>query len=103
MSPEDRDINLEQRIARANEARAVLENKLVRETLDKIREDIVDQWASCPARDTEGREWLWRHYQAAAKFAEKFALMVEDGDVAYKERKLTLVERMKHVVGEYGR
>lgn len=58
MTPEQRGI----------EAQQVLESPLVKDVLQAMKAEIIEQWADCPARDTEGREWMWRHYMIASKF-----------------------------------
>ena len=53
---------------RGHEAQRILDSFVVKETLQELKQEIIEQWSATPARDTEAREWLWRHYMVAAKF-----------------------------------
>lgn len=64
----------------------------------KMKQGIIDKWAACPARDTEGREWLWQHYQVALKFEETLAEALNTGKLALKERELSLVQKITNAV-----
>lgn len=55
-------------ISRGNEAQRLLDSPVIRETLAGIKAEIIEQWSAMPARDVEGREWVWRHYKVAEKF-----------------------------------
>lgn len=85
---------------RGDEAARVLEEKVVREALEAIRDEIISQWANTPARDTEGREWVWRHYKVVEKFEGMLRGYIESGrmakiEMAEKER---LTDRFKRWV-----
>jgi len=73
----------EQEIAhRANRAQQLLSDKLLVEALDMIEREILDQWEACPARDTDGREAMWKYYKTAKKFRGILQGAVESGKVA---------------------
>ena len=55
---------------RSDESLRLLNNDVLRLALKDLRELTVEQWAACPARDTEGREWLWMFYQNTMRFEE---------------------------------
>jgi hypothetical protein len=75
---------------RATRAQQLLSDKLLVEALDTIEEEIIEQWEACPARDTEGREALWKYYKTAKKFRNILQGAVESGKVAaFRERSLT--------------
>lgn len=97
MSPERLDQN-EREIARAHQAQAILTDPLFAETFKQLKQEIIDKWAACPARDTEGREWLWQHYQVALKFEEALTTVLNTGKMAVKERELSLVEKAVRIV-----
>lgn len=92
MSPERKDLN-EQEIARGHEANQILTNPVFAESMTRMKQEIIDKWAACPARDTEGREWLWQHYQVALKFEEALTTVLNTGKLAIKEREMSLAER----------
>lgn len=97
MTPERKDKN-DQEIQRGAEARQVLTNPLFSESMRRMKEEIVEKWAACPARDTEGREWLWQHYQVALKFEEALTTVMNTGKLAIKERELSLIEKAVRIV-----
>lgn len=89
----DRDQKLEEEIARGNQARAILNDRVFTDSMAKMKQAIIDQWAAAPARDTDGREWLWQHYQVALKFEEMLTEVLNTGKLAFEERKRNLLER----------
>jgi hypothetical protein len=97
MSPEREQQN-EQEIARGHQARAILDDALFKESFENLKTEIIAKWAACPARDTEGREWLWQHYQVALKFEEALTTVLNTGKMALRERELSLVERAVRIV-----
>lgn len=97
MTPERQEQN-ERELARAREAQQVLGTPVYRESMAKMKQEIIEKWAACPARDTEGREWLWQHYQVALKFEEALAEVMNTGKLAIKEREMSLVEKAVRIV-----
>jgi len=101
MSP-DRSIKVEEEIARAREAEQIINAPIYVEAMRKLKQGIIDKWAACPARDTDGREWLWQHYQVALKFEETLAEVLNTGKLALKEREMSLAQkvgaRMRNIV-----
>lgn len=93
MTPE-RQQQLEQEIARSREAEQIVNTPIFAESMAKMKKDIIDKWAACPARDTAGREWLWQHYQVALKFEESFIEVLNTGKLALKEREMSLAEKV---------
>jgi len=93
----ERQEQLEREEARGHQARAILNDPLFVESIARLKKEIIDKWAACPARDTEGREWLWQHYQVALKFEETITEVLNTGKLALKERKLSTVEKVKQV------
>jgi glutamate-ammonia-ligase adenylyltransferase len=52
------------------------------------------------ARDVEGREWLWQHYQVTLKFEQIFQELINTGKMAtVMKREQTLSERILKAVG----
>lgn len=97
MTPERKEHN-DAEIARGRQAHAIITDPLFAETFKNLKQEIIDKWAACPARDTEGREWLWQHYQVALKFEESLTTVLNTGKMAIKEREMSLVERAVSIV-----
>ena len=72
-------MNADDLIRRSDEARRVLETPVVKEAIESLKAEIVAQWAATPARDEEGREWVWRHYKVAERFEAMLNGYVETG------------------------
>jgi len=96
MSPE-RQEQLDREEARGHQARAIINDPLFVESIARLKKEIIDKWAACPARDTEGREWLWQHYQVALKFEETINEVLNTGKLALKERELSTVDKVRAV------
>lgn len=94
MSP-DLEQKLEGDIARGHEARAVLTSPVFIDSMARMKKEIIDQWAACPARDKDAREWLWMHYQVALKFEETLNEVLNTGKIALREKELSLVEKVR--------
>jgi len=93
MTPEDE-------LRRAEQARQALETPIVKETLDYMEREITEAWAACPARDLDGREWLWRQMTATRKFRELLRGTMESGKIAAAQlrEKESLAKRALNVV-----
>ena len=78
-------------ILRGENARRLLSDKVLQEAIAGIKKEITDQWAATPARDEEGREWIWRHYKVAERFEAMLKGYVEAGRVeAFKVEQSTM-------------
>lgn len=90
----------EEVIRRADDAARVLNEKVVVDALEAIKQEIIEQWEATPARDTEGREWIWRHYKVAQKFEGILKGCIEAGKMekALLERKVGWKDKLKAVV-----
>lgn len=94
----------DEEIARGNQARSILGDPLFVESMARLKTSIIDQWSAAPARDTEGREWLWQHYQVALKFEEMLSEVLNTGKLAIEQKRLSLIERGTNAVrGAFGR
>lgn len=67
---------------RGIEARMLLDNHLLQDALKAIETEVVEQWAACPARDTEGKEALWQLMKTAQKFRGILTGYVQTGQLA---------------------
>jgi hypothetical protein len=94
MSPE-RQLKNEDELARYREAQQIVNTPIYAESMVKMKQAIIDKWAACSARDTEGREWLWQHYQVALKFEETLTEVLNTGKLALKERELSAMDKVK--------
>lgn len=90
----------EEALRRANQAKQVFEQPIVAETLDFMEREIMEQWTSCPIRDVEAREALWRMAVTTRKFRELLRGTMESGKLAADQiaRKQTVIERAANVV-----
>lgn len=93
----------EEALRRANQARQVFEQPIVRETLDFMEKEIMDAWTSCPVRDVEGREALWRMAVTTRKFRDLLRGTMESGKLAQDEirRKETALQRVANKVANW--
>jgi hypothetical protein len=69
-------------LLRAANARALLENDLLKEALAAIEAEVVQVWGATPQRDKEGKEALWQLYKTAQKFRSLLTGYIETGKVA---------------------
>lgn len=72
----------EEALRRANQARQVFEQPIVKETLDFMEREVMDIWAATPIRDVEAREALWRMAVTTRKFRELLRGTMESGKIA---------------------
>lgn len=70
-------------------SQSLLENELLNEALDAIEQEVIAQWEACPARDTEGKETLWKLYKVSKKFRSVLNGYVETGKLA--------TDQLKHI------
>ena len=75
-------MSLNDEAVRGENARRILEDETVQAALTAIREEIIRQWSETPARDVEGREWVWRHYKVVEKFEGLLKGYIESGRFA---------------------
>ena len=82
-------MNPDEIIKRAEHARQLLEDPLLKDALDLMEKEVVEQWGACPARDIEGREQLWKFYKTTLKFRGILQGAIENGKVAqFREQSL---------------
>ena len=86
--------------ARAEAAKRIIDDPMVKEALQIIEDGITAAWKDLPARDVEGREHLHRLLQAKRRFETVFQIVLEEGAIvvaelrAEEERK-SILERVK--------
>lgn len=92
-------------LARAERARLILEDPLVVDALADIRAELLAAWQASPARDTEGREHLFRFFKVAEKFELALKSHMETGALvsahlrAEEERKSALTRAKEFLRG----
>lgn len=89
----------EQEIIRGEEADRVLNTPVFIEAMEKIKSQIVEQWGAASAKDTQSREWLWHHYQAALRFEDILKNVMNTGKMAKLKKSETLREKAARVWG----
>ena len=67
---------------RAAKAQELLENELLKEALEAIEKEVMEQWIACPARDKEGKEALWQLIKTSRKFREILLGYINTGKLA---------------------
>lgn len=77
----------EEILKRAEHARQLLEDPMLKEALDLIEKEVILEWGGCPARDKDGREELWKFYKTALKFRGILQGAIESGKVAQFQEK----------------
>ena len=75
------DVYLDQQ-TRGQYAQQLLDSALLKEALDAIEKEVLDQWVDCPARDKEGKEALWQLIKTSRKFREILTGYVNTGKLA---------------------
>lgn len=87
----DRDLMRD--VSRAEHADRLLNDELLNQALQTIRDEVVRMWVECPARDKEGKEALWQLAKTADKFESLLKGYVQTGKLAtanlkvFEERK----------------
>ena len=76
-----RKLTREEKIQRGKEAARLLEHPLYKETIETLKEQIVQGWATAPARDHEGKELLWNLFQATTQFEQIFQSYITNAKV----------------------
>jgi hypothetical protein len=72
---------------RGQAAQMLLDNELLRQALDAIEAEVVEQWEKCPARDAEGKEALWQLFKTSKKFRAVLFGYVQTGKLASENLK----------------
>jgi len=82
-------------IRRADDAKRILNDPVVKQALEGIKREIVSQWSGTPARDTEGREWIWRHLKVVEKFEGLLKGYIETGKIERLREEESLAKTAK--------
>jgi hypothetical protein len=79
------DIALHRDTARRAQAEALLSNEMLTEAFVVQKAELIEAWRNSAAKDHEGREWLWRQYQAIDKVRAHLTSIINDGKLAQRE------------------
>lgn len=83
----------EEAVRRGERARQLMDDPLLKESLDSIEREILDQWEACPVRDIEGRELLWRYFKTAKKFRGILEGTMQNGKIAAFREKQSITDK----------
>lgn len=89
----------EQEIIRGEEADRIINAPVFIEAMEKIKSHIVEQWGAASAKDTQSREWLWHHYQAALRFEEILTSVMNTGKMAALKKTETVRDKAMRIWG----
>lgn len=79
---------------RAEAAKQILGNPAFELVIEEMKREAVAKWAATPARDTDGREWLWMFYQNTLKFEEVIKGYIATGKkLEFDRQQETLAQR----------
>lgn len=78
-------MDLEDEATRGAAAQNLLENELFREAFSVVKAEILEQWQTAPARDTEGRERLYVMVRLLEKLRGHIESVAETGKMARKQ------------------
>jgi hypothetical protein len=76
------EVDLLEQQSRGQTALHLLENELLKEALEAIEKEVMEQWIACPARDKEGKEALWQLIKTSRKFREILLGYINTGKLA---------------------
>ena len=75
----------EEALKRSNRAAQLFNDSLLQETLDFMEKEVTEAWMTCPIRDTEAREALWRMAVTTRKFRDLLKGTMESGKIAAEQ------------------
>lgn len=77
----------EEEIVRAERARQLMADPLLKETLETLKQGYIDAWARTPIKDSELRERIWGLYCSTIKFEEILQSTLDSGKLAAESLK----------------
>ena len=72
----------EAEVWRAEKARQFLEDEMIKEALDGIKERLIEEWSKTPVKDPEMREKIWMMYNIHQNFIARLKEHIETGKLA---------------------
>lgn len=76
------ELELKEKMQRAEHAKRITEDKLVKEALAGIRDNLYQKIRASSFKDAEGRENCYRLLRAVDEFEAQFKKWMDDGKVA---------------------
>ena len=80
-------MDLNKQISRGQQAKDILENPLLQDSLKAIRNKLDTEWKNSPLRDVEGREKIFFIVKAIDKFEAMLISEMETGKLASEQLK----------------
>jgi|TARA_B100000315_G_scaffold249533_1_gene280888 hypothetical protein len=81
----EEEAKLHQEVGRANKARQLLNNSLLKESLDQLKELYNQGLLNTGAKEVETREKLWQAYQIVGKVEQHIKEIIDTGKLATKQ------------------
>jgi len=79
------EIKLNQDIARAAQAEALLRNGLLQDAFTGLEMQFMDAWRLTQVRDTDARERLWQAVNVVGKVQDALRVHVNNGKLAQRQ------------------
>ena len=79
------EIKLNQDIARAVQAEALLRNGLLQDAFTGLEMQFMDAWRLTQVRDTDARERLWQAVNVVGKVQDALRVHVNNGKLAQRQ------------------
>ena len=76
---------LQNAVALSREAKGLLENGLLNQTLDHLERAYLDAWRDTSPDQVRQREQLWMAVNVVGKFKEHLGIVVQNGKLAQAE------------------
>lgn len=89
----DRTTKLQSEVARASQAKMILENPLFVDAVREIEKRIRNEWLFSDPKEIEKREWLHQMSLANVKFVQVLTKYLQTGNMADTELKKDAAER----------
>lgn len=88
-------------MVRAERAKQLLEDPLIKESLEKLEQDVFEAWARSGIRDKEGQHELLLMIQTARKFKGLLEAVVITGQIESQRLKTPKLTRVLERFGIY--
>jgi hypothetical protein len=88
----------EEEIRRAERARQLLEDSVLKEALQEIESQALDALERCPIKDIELRERLWMLFCTTRQFRNVLKTMIDSGKLAAAEPQ-TKIQQLRSRMG----
>ncbi len=81
----DDEISLRREMARAAQAKILLDDEMLKEAFATLRQSYTDAWLNTDARDDDGRQRCWLAIKNLDKVLEHLDRVIRDGAVAARQ------------------